>query len=65
LDDVIVVCTFKEPMCNLGKAFQWFGEAILKLIIGVSNSCRRKYGTSGKSPEGITTDPEKLISVRR
>jgi hypothetical protein len=67
LDDVIVIGrTFQEHLLNLQKVFQWFREAHLKLNLEKCQLFQKEVRYLGHivSPEGITTDPEKLEAVR-
>jgi hypothetical protein len=67
LDDVIMIgCTFQEHLLNLPKVFQWFREAHLKLNPEKCQLFQKEVCYLGHivSPEGITTDPEKLEAVR-
>jgi hypothetical protein len=66
LDDVIVIGrTFQEHLLNLRKVFQWFREAHLKLNLEKCQLFQKEVHYLGHivSPEGITTDPEKLEAV--
>jgi hypothetical protein len=67
LDDVIVIGrTFQEHLFNLRKVFQLFREARLKLNPEKCQLLQKEVRYLGHivSPEGITTDPEKLKAVR-
>jgi hypothetical protein len=67
LDDVIVVGhTFQEHLLNLRKVLQRFREARLKLNPEKCQLLQKEVRYLGHivSPEGVTTDPEKLEAVR-
>jgi hypothetical protein len=67
LDDVIVIgSTFEEHLLNLRKVFERFRDARLKLNPGKCHLLQREVKYLGHivSPEGISTDPEKLKAVR-
>jgi hypothetical protein len=67
LDEVIVVGrTFQEHLFNMRKLFQRFREARLKLNPEKCQLFRREVRYLGYivSPEGISTDPEKLNAVQ-
>jgi hypothetical protein len=67
LDDVIVVGrTFQEQLDNLRKVFQRHREAHLKLNSEKCQLFRKEARYLGHivSPEGVTTDPEKLKAVK-
>jgi hypothetical protein len=68
LDDVIIIgCTFQKNLLNLRKMFERFREACLKLNPGKCQLLQKelKYLGHIASPEGISTDPEKLKAVRK
>jgi hypothetical protein len=68
LDDVIVIgCTFEEHLIILRKVFQRFREACLKLNPEKCQLLQKEVRYLGHtiSPEGISTDPEKLKAVRK
>jgi hypothetical protein len=67
LDDVIVIGrTFEEHLLKLRKVFQRFREACLKLHPEKCQLLQKEIRYLGHivSPEGISTDPEKLKAVR-
>jgi hypothetical protein len=67
LDEVIVIgSTFQEHILNLRKVSERFREARLKLNLGKCQLLRKEVQYLGNiiSPEGISTDPEKLKAVR-
>jgi hypothetical protein len=67
LDDVIVIGhTFPDHLFNLRKVFHRFREARLKLSPEKCQLLQKEVQFLGHivSPEGITTDPEKLKAVR-
>jgi hypothetical protein len=67
LDDVIVIGrTFQEHLLNLRKVFQRFREAHLKLNPEKCQLFQKEVRYLGHivSPEGITTNSEKLEAVR-
>jgi hypothetical protein len=67
LDDVIVIgCSFEEHLHNLWKVFQWFLGASLKLKPEKCHLLQKEVRYLGHvvSPEGISTDPEKLEAIR-
>jgi hypothetical protein len=67
LDDVIAIgSTFQEQLLNLRKVFQQFREARLKLNPAKCQLFQKEVMYLGHivSQEGVTTDPEKLKTVR-
>jgi hypothetical protein len=67
LDDFIVVCrTFQEQLDNLRKVFQRLREAHLKLNREKCQLFQKEvpYLRYIVSPEGVTTNPEKLEAVK-
>jgi hypothetical protein len=65
-DDVIVIGrTFEEHLLNPRKVFQRFREACLKLNPEKCQLFQKDVRYLGHivSPEGISTDPEKLKAV--
>jgi hypothetical protein len=67
LDDVIVIGrTFQEHILKLRKVFERFREARLKLNPGKCQLLQKEVKYLGyiASSEGISTDPEKLKTVR-
>jgi hypothetical protein len=67
LDDVIVVDrTFKDHLLNFPKVFQRFRKTRLKLTPEKFQPFRREVRYLGHivSPEGISTNPEKLKAVQ-
>jgi hypothetical protein len=67
LDDVNMIGrTFQEHLFNLWKVLQRFREARLKLNLEKCQLLQKevRYLRHIVSPEGITTDPEKLKAVR-
>jgi hypothetical protein len=68
LDDVIVIGrTFREHLLNLRNVFQRFRETHLKLNSEKCQLFQKEVRYLGHivSPEGITTDPEKLEAVQK
>jgi hypothetical protein len=68
LDDVIVTGRiFQKHLLNLQKVFQRFREVHLKLNPRKCQLLQKEVRYLGHivSPEGITTDPEKLKAVRK
>jgi hypothetical protein len=67
LDNVIMICsTFQEHLLNRWKVFQQFREARLKLNPEKCQFFQKEVRYLGHivTPEGITTDTEKLKGVR-
>jgi len=67
LDDVIVIGrTFQEQLDNLQKVFQRLREAHLKLNPKKCHLFRKEVRYLGHivSSSGVTTDPEKLESIK-
>jgi hypothetical protein len=67
LDDIIVIGnTFQEHHLNLRNVFERFREARLKLNPGKCHLLKKEVKNLGYivSPEGTSTDPEKLKAVR-
>jgi hypothetical protein len=67
LDDVIVIGrTFQEHLLNLRKVFERFREDRLKINPEKCQLVQKEVRYLGHivSPEGLTTDPEKLKAVR-
>jgi hypothetical protein len=63
---IVIGRTFQEHLLNLRKVFQRFREARLKLNPAKCQLFRKEVRYLGHivSPEGVTTDPEKLKAVR-
>jgi hypothetical protein len=63
---IVIGLTFKEHLLNLRKVFQQFQEARLKLNPEECQLLQKELRYLGHivSPEGISTDPEKLEAVR-
>jgi hypothetical protein len=67
LDNMIIIGhTFQERFLNLRKVFEWLREACLKLNLGKCQLLQKEVKYLGHiiSPEGISTDAEKLKAVR-
>jgi hypothetical protein len=67
LDDMIVIGrTFQEHLLNLRKVFERFRGARLKLNMGKCQSLQKevRYLEHIVSPEGISTDPEKVRAMQ-
>jgi hypothetical protein len=67
LDDIIVIGrTFQEHLDNLRKVFQRLRGAHLKMNPGKCRLFHKEVRYLGHvvSPQGVTTDPEKLEAVR-
>jgi hypothetical protein len=62
---IVVGSTFQEHLLNLQKVFQLFREALLKVNPEKCQLCHEEVRYLGNiaSPEGITTDPEKLKAI--
>jgi hypothetical protein len=65
-DVIVISCTLQEHLLNLLKVFQWFREARLKLNLKKFHLSQKEVRYIGHtvSPEGITTDFEKLKAIR-
>jgi hypothetical protein len=66
LDMIVIGRTFQEHLLNLRKVLQWFREVCLKLNPEKCQLLRKGVRYLGHivSPEGITTDPEKLKAMQ-